>query len=180
MAQQLLEKRLIVLQLALTNDGYICHFAFLFKQYLLFFTLFLGGSLRCMKSWLYLEGLDYQRVKLSFIWMSFFIGYIKCEIYQVAQSGKNPQRCFFHQRRMVVLLSRMPMSPSAVAALAGILQITFKNRGMMGGGVGWFFFCGLLSAIIKMCLSRFTLFHFTFELDVETVKLSCHTLILKS
>lgn len=82
---------------------------------------------------------------------------------------------FFHQQRMVGLLSRMPMSASAVAALASLLQSTFKNRGMMGGA----FLCGLLNAMIKMCLSSYTLFHFKFGLDVEIIKVSCQYSYIK-
>lgn len=77
--------------------------------------------------------------------MSFFIEYIKCEIYQVVQIGKNPQRCFFQQQRMDVLLSRMPMSASTVAGLEDLLQSPFKNRGMMGE----VFSLWTLSVIIK-------------------------------
>lgn len=107
--------------------------------------------------------------------MSFFIKYIKCEMYQVAQSRKNPQRSFFHQQKMVVLLSRMPMSASAGAAVAGLLQRTFKNREMMRRA----FLHGLLNAIIKMCLSSFTLLHFIFGLDVEIVKQNCQYSYIK-
>lgn len=100
--------------------------------------------------------------------MSFFIEYIKCEIYQVVHIGKNPQRCFFQQQRMIMLLSRMQMSASTVSALADRLQNSFKNTRIMGET---FFFMDF-KCYNKIYLSRFTVLHLTFGFDIEIVKLN--------
>lgn len=62
----------------------------------------------------------------------------------------------------------MPMSASAVAALAGGLQSAFKNREMIRAAA----LCGFLNAIVKMCWSSFTLSYFTSGLNVEIGKLN--------
>lgn len=61
--------------------------------------------------------------------MSFFIGYQKCEIYQVVQSVKNMQRCFFQQQRVTALFPRMLLTALVAAASTGLLQSTFTSRG---------------------------------------------------